>query len=395
MFGCGNGQATPPNTGGAAPAPTANPTTSPTPVAITDAPPAPTSNVCAPKDLGNPTPNEVACCTDRVHAAAKVGPIQAQGDVDCCKALVAWTEAQWKAGHDAELPEHQGCCSALKWKAGPTCTPWGPPVPPSIAVRSRFVDGVDGVTDVGVLDLRREARAHAPRVASLLHLRDAAIATWRGRMVNEHGSARVFEALAAQMREAGLDESKARACETFAHEERRHGVLCGAVVEALGGEAIANRLETKPFPRHADVSRLEAAVRNVISVCCLSETVAVALIGAERFEMPEGPLRDLLSTIWSDEIGHARFGWELLAELAPSFDDAMRARLDAYLLVAFAHLQAHELAHLRVDAGDPPPEGAALGLCSGAHARALFFDTLREVIAPRLRSLGLTPPRSA
>ena len=42
----------------------------------------------------------------------------------------------------------------------------------------------------------------------------------------------------------------------------------------------------------------------------------------------------------------------------------------------------------------PPPEGAALGLCSGAEARTLFFRTVTEVILPRLRSLGL-PAREA
>jgi hypothetical protein len=395
MFGCGNGQSTPPVTGGSPP-PTGSPTASSTAVATSTATStptsAPTSNVCAPKDLTTPTPGEVACCTDVVHAAVKGGGgIQSPNEVDCCKALAAWNDGQIKAGHgDQEsMPERDACCKAMKWGGGITCTPWGPPVPPAMALPARSVRA-RGMGD-DVLDLRRQARAHAPFVRSLPHLRDAAIATWRGRMVNEHGSATVFEHLAEQLAEAGLDDATVRVCRAFAGEERRHGVLCGAVVEALGGEARGPRPRSEAFPRHEDVSPFEAAVRNVISVCCLSETVAVALIGAERFEMPEGPLRDLLSSIWSDEIGHARFGWELLAELAPRFrcDAAMRVRLEAYLRVAFAHLEAHELVHLPIGAGDPPPEGAVLGLCSGAHARALFFDTVRDVIVPRLAALGL------
>ena len=39
--------------------------------------------------------------------------------------------------------------------------------------------------------------------------------------------------------------------------------------------------------------------------------VAVALIGAERMEMPDGELRDLLTGIWSDEVGH----WKLAGRL--------------------------------------------------------------------------------
>ena len=94
-----------------------------------------------------------------------------------------------------------------------------------------------GLAPGGRLDLREPAR----RVAALElgdlgadpALVSAAIGTWRGRMVNEHGSARVFEALARQMREAGLAPEQVDTVAGFAEEERRHGVLCGAVVEAV------------------------------------------------------------------------------------------------------------------------------------------------------------------
>ena len=126
----------------------------------------------------------------------------------------------------------------------------------------------------------------------------------------------MFEALAPQLRDAGFDDAIAAECLTFAAEERRHGVLCGAVVEALGGEAVADVPARPRFPDHVDASRRAAAMRNVISVCCMSETVAVALIGAEKLEMPDGALRVLLSRIHADEVGHARFGWRLLERFA-------------------------------------------------------------------------------
>src|SRR5262249_55239658 len=144
---------------------------------------------------------------------------------------------------------------------------------------------------------------------------------------------------------------------------RKHGILCGSVVEALGGEALAHWREEPDFPLHEDAETpLEGALRNVLSISCMSETIAVSLIGAERIEMPEGELRDLLTEIWADEVGHARFGWRLVAELAPQLDDAARARLGESLAVAFAHLEEHELAHLPL-ASNPPPEGSCLGLC--------------------------------
>jgi hypothetical protein len=271
---------------------------------------------------------------------------------------------------------------------GHACTPWGPPNPAHFGPR-RAVH-VSG-SPRRWLDLRHVARARRPRLPAdprLDALRPAAIATWRARMVNEHASARVFEALAEQLQR--LDQSDAaRQARAFATEERRHGAQCGAVVEALGGHALAAVDPPSPFPSHPDAAtELDALVRNVVSICCMAETVAVALIGAERLQMPEGPLRELLTRILADEVGHARFGWRLLDELAPRLDAAARARLGDYLTVAFDHLVEHELAHLP-ESSRPPAHGAAWGLCNGRDARRLFFDVVRDAVIPGLQARGL------
>jgi hypothetical protein len=246
---------------------------------------------------------------------------------------------------------------------------------------------------MATLDLRDAARAFMPRVAELPHLREPAIGTWRGRMINEHSSARVFEGLSKQFAEAGVQEV-VEEVRGFANEERRHGILCGAVVEALGGQAVAEVPDGDPYPEHDDASGpLEAALRNMLSICCLSETVAVSLIGAERIEMPDGELRELLTKIYADEVGHSRFGWRTLGRLAPTLDATMKDRLGDYLEVAFDHLVEHELGHLP-EASNPPPEGIALGLCSGPDARKLFFDTVEHVIVPGLEAHGIPAQRA-
>lgn len=246
---------------------------------------------------------------------------------------------------------------------------------------------------MSLLDLREAARTRAPRVSTTKALRDRAIATWRGRMVNEYGSARVFEALSKQMSSAGFAQNDVAECAAFAEEERTHGVLCGAVVSALGGQAIAPAREEHDLPEHEDVDRVEAVLRNVLSVSCLSESVAVALIGAERMTMPEGELRALLTRIYADEVGHARFGWRLANAKIPLLTADARGRLSAYLAVAFAHLEAHELSHLPLLG--PLPRGAeAVGVCDGAEARELFYATVTDVIIPSLERLGLSAERA-
>lgn len=245
---------------------------------------------------------------------------------------------------------------------------------------------------MATLDLRDLARTLQPQLPNVPELREAAIATWRGRMINEYSSARVFEGLAAQFAAAGMHDVVAEVA-GFADEERRHGALCGAVVEALGGTALAEVEPGAAYPLHEDVSALEGALRNMLSICCLSETVAVSLIGAERLEMPEGELRELLTRIYADEVGHSRFGWRTLQSLAPTLDAAMKERLGDYLEIAFVHLVEHELAHLPLTAR-PPAEGTIYGLCSGADARILFFATLESVIVPALEHHGLPATRA-
>jgi hypothetical protein len=142
-----------------------------------------------------------------------------------------------------------------------------------------------------------------------------------------------------------------------------------------------------------DVKAREAVLRNLLSVSCLSETVAVALIAAERIEMPEGPLRDFLTSIWSDEIGHARFGWGIVARFVPTVDAQARARLNRYLAVAFRHFEEHEMGHVPASFV-PPIGGTTVGLCEGRDARALVYDTVHDVIIPRLTELGLEAKRA-
>ena len=94
--------------------------------------------------------------------------------------------------------------------------------------------------------------------------------------------------------------------------------------------------------------------------------------------------RDLLA----DEVGHARFGWRLLEELAPSLSPTLRERLGDYLVIALDDLATHELSHLPAR---PSPSSAAeaLGVCDGHAARRLFFATVEEVIVPGLQASGL------
>jgi hypothetical protein len=251
-----------------------------------------------------------------------------------------------------------------------------------------------GIPATPWLDLAFEASQIRVDVPDLPELRRVAQRTWIGRMVNEHASGRVFDQLAEQLAIAGAGASRVKACREFAAEERHHGALCAAVACALGAEPRAVARASGLLPTHADAaSQVEATLRNLLSISCMSETIAVTIITAEREQMPEGDAKRVLSKILADEIGHARFGWGFAAEAVPTLDDAAKARTSRYLEVAFAHVEQHELAHLP-DTGAPPEGAEAVGVCSGREARALFYDTIEEVVVPRLEAMGLAAGRA-
>src|SRR4051812_27255196 len=162
--------------------------------------------------------------------------------------------------------------------------------------------------------------------------RQAAIAEWTNRMVHSHVASRLFAGLVPQMMRAGIDSAFQAASAEAVVNGLRHARLCGAVVEALGGQARAPLPDVCDVPRHDDVAPLEGLLRNVLSIICLDETVAVAQLENSHRNARESTLRRVLAEILDDEINHSRLGWRLLQSPAPRIDAGVRQRVRAYLL---------------------------------------------------------------
>jgi hypothetical protein len=244
--------------------------------------------------------------------------------------------------------------------------------------------------DVATLDLRaavRRAPIKLPTLRVPAQARAAALANWRARMASELASARVFSALVPQAMRANLGYERIAQLTDMAREEVEHGLLCAKVVAALGGDPTAQVPPLEPVPVHEGCDPLEVVVRNVLSVSCCSETVAVALVGTEREQAALEPLERVLRKILADEVGHARFGWRLLEDVAPSFDAAMRRRLTAYLVLVFEHELVFHGAFLRMDRATDA--GLGIGAPDGAANWACFVETMTTVTIPGLEKHGL------
>ena len=217
--------------------------------------------------------------------------------------------------------------------------------------------------------------------------------TWRARVVHEHHSAAVFSRLLPQLMEAEAPLEFKTTVLRMSMDELRHASLCAKVVTLLGGDAaVETDLETQPLPAHDDVTRIEAALRNVMFVGCMSETISISLLTEERELTREPVIRRVVDQLASDEVLHAKLGWSYLGTTWPTLDDAQRRRTNEYLPVAFGHLEAKMLGAMP-DVGEVPSalaeELEALGCMLPADGRELLYATIEEIIAPRMRDYGL------
>ena len=209
--------------------------------------------------------------------------------------------------------------------------------------------------------------------------KQAAIVEWTNRMVHAHVASRLFAGLVPQMMRAGIESGFQAATAEAVVNELRHARLCGAVVEALGGQARAPLPDVCDVPRHDGVSPLEGLLRNVLSIICLDETVVVAQLENRHRNASESTMRRVIAEILDDEINHSRLGWRLLQGLAPRIDAGMRERLGAYLVPAFARLFDEHLGG---------------GGSNGVDSKTVFVDVINEVIVPRLEAVDF-PARAA
>jgi hypothetical protein len=246
------------------------------------------------------------------------------------------------------------------------------------------------------LDLRAEASAGGcvplPDAGLEAGERLELVASWRARMASEYVSARVFAAMIPQAMAAGISAADTLALAKMAEEEIDHAVRCARVVASLREEPVTELPPMPRLPNHDDASPLEAFLRNVLDVSCISETVAVALVGSERELAGTKELGLELERILADEVGHARFGWRLVEAIVPSLPKTTRERLGAFLAVTFRERLQRFAPFLLL----PDASSAAMscGAPAGPGTFRVFYETLETVSIPRLESFGI-PARRA
>jgi len=210
---------------------------------------------------------------------------------------------------------------------------------------------------------------------------------WGVHMVAEFASARVFAGLVPQLMAASLPFETVREVVEMSKQELDHGLLSARVYAALGGVPDLALPELAAVPDHAGCSPLEVVLRNVIAIACCGETVAVAVVGGERERTTIAPLHQILTTILADEVGHSRFGWRLLRDVASAIDGELARRLSAYLVAIFERDLRVTLAGAQ--SGAVSWAALSLGAHDGPLHSSTVIETFETVTVPGLARHGL------
>jgi len=218
---------------------------------------------------------------------------------------------------------------------------------------------------------------------------------WSARVVAEYRSMVVFSEMIARLPEAGLPLEVSCAASRLLTDEARHVELCAQLAERLGGaqDATVNRAELR-FNDEGLSAELFVA-RWTLSMMCVGECASVGLLKALADASQEPVVKQVLDTLYRDEVLHDRFGWALARELVPTLTDEQREWLSADLAFSFAHYDRIHGRRLRKD-GEALPEatqradgGDRLGVVTPETYARAWYHRLDAVILPGIRALGL------
>lgn len=180
-------------------------------------------------------------------------------------------------------------------------------------------------------------------------------------------------------------------------DEADHASRCRDIVVSLqskvsldsraivGNERVDCPQESGTSPQHVplggpELSEEERALYTSVAACCITETLATALLVEIRKHVREEPIAATVKKILKDEVNHARLGWAHLAWAAPRTDvQWLASRLSAMFRAALPECDELTGTSDLIGYGILPPK---LG-------REVVSTTFEGVIRPGFARYGL------
>jgi len=133
--------------------------------------------------------------------------------------------------------------------------------------------------------------------------------------------------------------------------------------------------------------KLEQAVANTLLVSCVSETYATTVLTATRDLTTDPVALAVLTSIYSDEVMHARLGW---AYLRYGIEHGGQGVIDAAAAMLPRALRGvANVVEAERPIGDVTDAVRTHGLMTPAEERVIFSTCVREVLVPGFEALGI------
>ncbi len=230
-------------------------------------------------------------------------------------------------------------------------------------------------------------------------LRKRARQTWYQRAQTEFRSTQIMTRFMTEVMGAGDPIDVYAVVVDLIEDEARHTALCAAMCRALGGTPRFPDPIVPDDPREfLDAPMGERAMTTAISMVAISEALSYGFMTDLRERCEEPTVEAVLAATVDDEEDHQELGWAYVGQSLKRFPASTR-RAWCHLVKTVLGPHLVKSAQVLEDVPEkdhhlqafPEPDLVELGLLSEQRQALLVYQTVDEVVEPRLRSLELWP----
>lgn len=211
--------------------------------------------------------------------------------------------------------------------------------------------------------------------------------TWTRRAAAEYLAVSTFAVLAIDLVAAAAPADVLSLCLRAGIDEVRHAELCLRMIEIYAGKRVLPPPGMSSLPDDPKRPKLHQALANTMLVSCVSETYATTVLSATRDLTVDPTAQEVLTSIYSDEVMHARLGWSYLRYALDRGGDDARAAAAAMVPIALRGVATVVERERPIGAVTEAVRGH--GLMTPAEERQIFSACVREVLVPGFVALGV------
>lgn len=212
-------------------------------------------------------------------------------------------------------------------------------------------------------------------------------ATWMRRSEAEYLAVSTFSVLAIDLVAASAPADVLSLCLRAGIDEIRHAEMCLRMVQIYSGKQNLPPPGMSSLPDDPARPKLHQALANTLLVSCVSETYATTVLSATRDLTLDPTARAVLTSIYSDEVMHARLGW---AYLRYAIGVGGQGVIDAAAeMLPRALRGVATVVERERPIGEVTDAVRAHGLMTPAEERVIYSTCVREVLVPGFEALGI------